>query len=637
MARSTAKRYFGSRFAKTGGQGEFVLSGLAKGEFDLAWNPRKPGEDEDTYSWAPHEAMVLERIEVTWDQHIDGVHLRAADATEAPSGAEAGWTLTGRIRDARGNVVENASVRAWEIGTSGDRPAAKSESDGGFRLSGLRVGPLTMIRVEHPWYSAYMQSLPEPLERPLDIILEDRGTVSGQVRYADTGMPVTSFYIRMQKGNDQPTLVENDEGRFRLEGADAGKNEVLVSAEGYKDTSTPVTVLPGREVTGVDARVERGLAVEGTVVDERGAPVEGAFLFAKRVPTAATERETQTLAKTDANGKFRIETLDKDFGSVAAWHAESGMGAAFYDAAASDIEIVLGNNMGTVSGRVLVDGKAAVSAQVSLMGTELLSAVAAAFGSPNRRVMEDGTFRFEDVPEGEYNASVSIGQRNVMNPMGGRNLTRAITVESGADTEVVIEFPIEDASVEGRVLVQGEPVSQGFVVLTLESPEGKQTHMAQVGEDGSYLLSPVAAGHATLRTSVVTEAPFASMSQKLEFEIAPGEAVVRNIEFNARGTVHGTVTGVPAERQLPIALIPASFDLGAVTLETILAVSQESVANAMVTGPWQFSFAAVPPGEYTVFAWLSNPSGKVEGLGTAVCVVPEDGASVTVTLHFQMQ
>ncbi len=447
-------------------------------------------------------------------------------------------------------------------------------------------------------------------------------------------MPVTRFSVRMQKGDNQPVLVENDEGRFRVEGADAGENEVLVSAEGYKETGTPVTVLPGREVAGVEARLERGLAVEGTVVGEDGTPVEGALVFSKRVPADAASRETQALAKTDANGRFRLQSLEKDRGSIAAWHAESGVGAAFYDAATPTIEIVLRNNMGTVAGRVLAEGQVPSDAQVSLMPVKMLSAEAAAFGSPNRRIKEDGVFRFNDVPEGEYNVSVTIGKPNVVSPMG-RNLTQRIAVESGVETEVLLDLPPEESSVEGRVLVHGEPISQGFVLLTLESPEGKQTHMAQVAEDGSYVIAPLAAGHATLRTSVVTQAPFSSVSQTLEFEITPGEAVYRDINFDARGTVRGTVSGVPADRQLPIALLKGIVDLGEVTLETVLAVSQDSIAGTMVRGPGAFAFSAVPPGEYTVFAWLSNSSGRVELYGSAFCTVPEDETPVSVTLRMQ--
>ncbi|GMV92184.1 MAG: hypothetical protein AMXMBFR82_19620 [Candidatus Hydrogenedentota bacterium] len=634
MARSNAKQYFGSRFAKTGAQGDFVLSGMAEGEYDLAWNPRNPGEDEHMYGWTPHEALVLKRIEVTWDQHLRGVQLRAS-APDSQLGAETGWTLAGRVRDTRGNAVEGAVVRAWEMGHSGTAPQTKSDSDGRFELGDVNAGPLTMLRVEHPDFSTYMESLPEPVERSMDIVLEDRGTVSGQVRYADTGMPVTAFSVRMQKGNNQPVFVENEEGRFRIEGADAGENEVLISAEGYKETGTPVTVLPGREVAGIDARLERGLAVEGSVVDERGAPVEGAFLFAKRVPKIAAERETQLLAKTDVDGQFRVESLKDDYGVLSAWHADFGMGAARYDTSASGVEIVLRNNLGTVSGQVLLDGLPAVGAEVNLMATSLLSPEAAAFGTPNQFIKEDGSFRFEDVPEGEYNVSATMGHRNAIMPMGEKNLSRAILVQPGAETEVLLEFPVADASVAGRVLFQGKPVPQGFVVLTVESPEGKQTHMAQLDPDGAYVIAPIAAGHATLRSSAATATPFAGIARKLEFEIAPGDALIRNVEFNGQGTIGGTLSGAPAERQIPLMLVPASVDLSEPTLETVVVVSQEAVANAMTTGSGPFEFTAIPPGDYAVLAWLSHPSGKFDGYATAFCTVPEDGTPQTVTLHFQ--
>ena len=636
MARSTASNYMGSRFGKTDDNGDFVLPAVAEGEYDLAWNPRKLEVDEQTYGWAPYEAQVLKHIEVTWDQHFEGLHLRADDSAEYTPNPENGWNLAGRIRDVRGKAIEGASVYANEIAMNEDRLTTKSESDGRYQLAGLHEGHYYLFRVSHPDYSTYMNSLTEPVAGEMDIVLEDRGIVSGQVRYGDSGMPVTSFYISMLKGNNEPVLMESEEGRFRVEGADAGDNAVVVSAEGYRETHTPVTVLSGREVAGVEARLERGLVVEGIVVDEKGVPMEGAHIFTGRVPSFLPERDTQAATITDADGRFRVENLAKDSGTISAWHPEFGMGAAFYDAVASEIEIVLRNNMGTVSGSVLAEGQVPSGAQISLMPVRILSAEAAAFGSPNRRIKEDGAFRFDDVPEGEYNVSVTIGKPNVISPMG-RNLTQRITVESGAETEVLLDLPPEESSVEGRILVQGEPISQGFVLLTLESSAGKQTHTAQVAEDGSYVISPIAAGHATLRSTVVIQAPFSSVSQTLEFEITPGEAVYRDINFDARGTVRGTVRGVPADRQLPITLLKGTVDLGEVTLETVLAVSQDSIAGTMVQGPGAFEFPAVPPGEYTVFAWLSNSSGRVEGFGTAPCSVPAEGTPVTVALRFQSQ
>ncbi|MCC6699221.1 MAG: sigma-70 family RNA polymerase sigma factor [Candidatus Hydrogenedentes bacterium] len=638
MARSGAHDSFGSRFARTGEDGMFTLSGLAEEEYDLAWNPRKPGEDEQMYGWAPHEALVLQRIKVTWGQQVDGIELRASEQTASAPGTEGGWTLKGRVLDSRGKPVEGASLRANDTATHIDSATAQSAADGSYQLGGLYTEHIYLLLVSHADYSRHMDTLKEPATGPLDIILEDRGTVSGQVRYADTGMPVTSFTVHVQGRTDGPVQVNNEEGRFRVEGVDVGEHKVTISAEGYKEARTPVTIIPGRETTGVDVRLERGAVVEGTVVDETGAPVEGAFLFAGRTPSTADQRETQAIAKSDAAGQFRLEDTGKSFRVVSAWHAEAGTGAAFYDETAPSIQIILRNNMGSVYGQVLVDGQPAIGAEVGLMAVSLLSAEAAAYGTPRRKIKEDGTFRFDNVPAGEYNVSATIGAGDEnRNNFLGRNLARAIAVEAGSETEVILEFPAEDASLEGHVLYQGAPVSQGSVMLTLESPGGKQTHIAQVSVDGSYVFASVAAGHATLRSSVVIEAPFVSVTQKLEFDIASGEALVRNIEFNGRGIVRGTISGVPADRQLPIALIPGSVDTSEVTLETILALSLESVANSMVRGPDQYEFSAVSPGNYTVFTWLTGPSGKVEGFGASPCTVTEDGTPVTVNLVLRMQ
>lgn len=637
MARSTAKRYFGSRMSKTNAEGRFVLSGLAEGPYDLAWNPRKPGEDELHYGWTPAEALVLKRVAVTWDQHMVGVRLQA---TQASGSAEpsTGWIVAGHVRDTRGNALEGATVVAQDLLDNSGGVTTKTGPDGRYELAGLLEEHYYLFRVSHVDFSEHMESLREPLGRPLDVMLEDPGIVSGQVRYADTGMPVKSFYLHALKGNRQPVLVENEEGRFRLEDADAGENAVVVSTAGYKETQTPVTVLPGREVTGVDAKVERGLAIGGIVVTENGAPADGARLYMNRVPSTATERDTRVAATSGSDGRFRIENLERDSGTVGAWHADLGQGAAFYDPQSDSVEIVLRNNLGSVAGQVIADGKVPLDAQVSIAPVSIFASPdAAAFGAPNRKVKEGGTFEFNDVPEGEYTVTVSIGAGAAPNPLG-RNLARKVLVEAGVRVEVLLDLPPADASIEGRVLYLGKPVPEGFVFVTMEFAEGTQSLMAQIGADGSYIATPLPAGHATLRTMVVTHPDsFSSASRRVDCEVGSGETIQRDIVFDATGSVRGTVTGIATDQQVPISLVPADTDLSAVTLETILGLTQQAVAGGMVRGPGQFVLSAVPPGDYMAVGWFTSRTGRIDGFGAAACSVPGDGTPAQVVLQIRPQ
>jgi protocatechuate 3,4-dioxygenase beta subunit len=90
------------------------------------------------------------------------------------------------------------------------------------------------------------------------------------------------------------------EGRFSLEGLEAGAHEVW--AEGTPGTGLVEDVAAGRE--GVEVRLGDGPRVMGTVRDEEGAPVAGALV------TALHQRHSRYFeGVTGADGRFRLGPL----------------------------------------------------------------------------------------------------------------------------------------------------------------------------------------------------------------------------------------------------------------------------------------------------------------------------------------
>jgi hypothetical protein len=107
--------------------------------------------------------------------------------------------------------------------------------------------------------------------------------------------------------------AESDaEGRFVIEGVDAGTYRVSALAEGYASAEVyPVAVAEDAAAPDVDIRLERGRTLRGRVVDARGNGVAAALVVAAPAGTTAAAGAP---ASTDINGAFAI-----DVGAAGSW------------------------------------------------------------------------------------------------------------------------------------------------------------------------------------------------------------------------------------------------------------------------------------------------------------------------------
>jgi uncharacterized GH25 family protein len=126
-----------------------------------------------------------------------------------------------------------------------------------------------------------------------DIIL--RGTV----KMAGQPAPGSTVMFSSQSGDGQWTLPTSSDGTYEVSGLSPGRYSVSVWQMGKGGAYSMQTDLTSSTTLDIDATFVR---IEGRVVDERGAGIEGASVSA----TPASSQHSNVEAKTDISGAFAL-------------------------------------------------------------------------------------------------------------------------------------------------------------------------------------------------------------------------------------------------------------------------------------------------------------------------------------------
>jgi protocatechuate 3,4-dioxygenase beta subunit len=342
----------------------------------------------------------------------------------ASSGASA--VVRGTVTDASGAPVPGAEV--WVAPPGRETLLSKSDARGAFTVAGVPTGDV-LVTVRAPRFDTWngrLASRAGAYER-MDVTLGAAVIVTGRV-VDQKGAPVEGLRVRTVLNElldpysfvplmADPTMATRTDadGRYTLDRLKPGRRYVLR----YQH---PRYVLEERvHPTGaagateeVDVKVGEGARIAGTVVDEAGKPVAGAFVSGPPDfiwPSGDVEPETAAasvttggvaVVRTDARGGFA-------FGSVPAGHTtltvrlrgsftESVVVQLAEGEARTDVQVKLTRGQGTVSGRVLdPDGRPLAEAWV-----RLASGVDEAHANTDAR----GEFHLSSIP---FRGEVALG------------------------------------------------------------------------------------------------------------------------------------------------------------------------------------------------------------------------------------
>lgn len=152
-------------------------------------------------------------------------------------------------------------------------------------------------------------------------------TVSGQVVQEPGGMPIRKVLVSVPK-NEGSTTFSSDrdpqnryttltdaEGRFRLEGVQAGEYRLSLERNGFVTptrrsriySSTLISLTAGQDLTGILLRMQPVGVVQGKIVDEEGDPMPGVSVIAM----SPTTRNGFANATTNDLGEYRLAGLPR--------------------------------------------------------------------------------------------------------------------------------------------------------------------------------------------------------------------------------------------------------------------------------------------------------------------------------------
>jgi uncharacterized GH25 family protein len=580
---------FGMPIADAGNAGEFKVNGLAKGEYRFQAHRELNSIPSD-----PDAQLVT----LSEGETITGLRLTIME--------EKGLTIRGRVTDEKGNPVKNANISAYGNDSHG---YTNANEDGTYTISGLKAISHTMS-VESTGYSTQQREDVDAGAMGIDFILQGTGSVEGQVVDASSGKPIPDFEIQFIRitPNQPPgpsefggngTQIQDPEGRFHLDNVEAGAASIYVRAHGYAPQMQSVEgVQPNDTLTGVMFRMEAGGSVAGRVTNNHGEPMAGAQIYDGPLPQDY-ERGKTPGAISGADGTYTLDGLATGTVSVSAklqGYAPTISQVVTSPGQSTPLDIVLGAGAGIIA-RVREGNAPAANAFISVNPQT-------GGNSASGNTKDDGTIEFKGLAAGQYNLYSSLNRNNSPGA-ANRAQNRQITLEEGQAVEIEFVFLSGNATLEGKIILEGQAPAQAWANLEIDVSADGETHESahvQVDATGTFVMDGMPSGHG--RLNIGAQLPGnQNISRMVNIDLAPNRTTQITIDLRGGGTIAGAVTGMrPAEVGSAALLrgvveIPATIDM---SFYESIARSGVIVSGAQLDAAGTFTIQGVEPGEYTV-------------------------------------
>ena len=335
-----------------------------------------------------------------------------------------GRRARGRVVGRDGRPVRDARVLAGaELSGRGDRLSARTDAEGRFELTDLRVDLRHALLVHAEGHATGVFDFPEAERESLEIDLgeiwlERPGTIAGRIRDTE-GRPIEDGWISLKgdpkrRGSLRPSregnegypdlgglgfgdvMARTDEGgRYSFTGLPAGTYRLTGSRSGCGRLAHHAVDLPeGGRLLGADLVLDPGLSIDGVVVDKGGTPLAGASVQADREdnrgPSAhvfSSSRGTFTLTGLDP-GNYLVRAfvpIQPILGSNGRPRHFSWTSTAGVAAGSTDLPLVLPESEAIAGAVVGPDGKPVPFANVLFLSEGGAS-------TPSQRADREGRF-----------------------------------------------------------------------------------------------------------------------------------------------------------------------------------------------------------------------------------------------------
>ena len=437
---------------------------------------------------------------------------------------ERGAEVSGRVLFADGTPVADARV-ITSVGIGGG--SAVTDASGAFTLKQLprKAQSLTAVMTDE----MPLRSKPVPVTPParnVTITFPRPSRVEGRVIDRETSQPLTTFNVAVLQrgmGGLRGVDVNSSDGAFVLKRVLPGAVDLRVTAPGYvAGTLSDLSVEEGKDLTGVEVKLDRGVRVAGHVT-AGGSAAAGA-----QVRAGTRARRMPASTETDANGDYVLDGVapgEQVFDFVKQGFVTKHKTVEVE--AGKDLRVDADLDRGReIRGRVIDRNGQPVrmaGASARLPGTGFVPAVT---------TDDDGQFTISGLEDGRYTVTAQksgwVGASiDDVDPASARPLT--LTLDRGG-------------TITGRVTgLAPEELAQVRVSAAARNTSSSQ----QTDAAGNFTLSGIPDGSVTIN-AYKQGMPMRQAPPKT-VEVVNGSAPPVEIDFNAGVAIHGRVTrnGLP--------------------------------------------------------------------------------------------
>ena len=428
---------------------------------------------------AARSGEVVEReVRLPYGSVIEG-SVRAA-GTDSRS-----FEATGKLQGPDGAPIAGAWVGAYaeREGMQGERDwvEARSDHDGSFTLAALRPDLPHALLVRSPGSATTIACLPDPgTGAQVDlgrVRIEAGGGIEGRVR-RDDGSPAAGAIVvarRMdgpasagiaesspttvvvqisRQGESEPApvaedrtvpaclletfAIAGDDGRFALRDLARGRYRVQARIGWLRSQRREIDLAAGAKEIDLSFEIARGLSIDGSIVDDEGRPLPGAWALLIR---DGEHLETRSEVA-DEEGRFRMEGLqDGRFRIDAGYQSSSASGDREHPYASTKVLDVVPPRSGVVirlPRTIRVEGRV-----VDAAGKPLAHAIVNVRDQEGRSLQAisdaGGRFRVEVVPAAVLDLEGSCPEPGA-DAQGSRRLEGKLTGVAAVSGEIVLRL-----------------------------------------------------------------------------------------------------------------------------------------------------------------------------------------------------
>ncbi len=525
--------------------------------------------------------------------------------------------VVGTLRKADGSALVNPVVIARSITNPWEGRQTEPDASGSFRLEDLPVGPVQVVAKDGPTYTSGTAQITAPgAEAAIELVLHDfaqpLAQVEGSVIDGETAQPIPDLDVYVipagYQGATHAARTDSN-GLFSMEDVPPGiarfkawsptlgryVGEVVVDLLGDAMNTAELVVRASATgtITGKVTLLSGGVET----------PVAGAYVVA---------RQQGLFALADEGGLYDLSNLPLGQIDLEVWDPVTAASTTKTVDLTADgqvlvLDFVLREDQGLGSVTVNVangSGSPEFGAEVAL----------AHFGSGyGGRTGGDGSIRIEDVPPGEHDVLVRLGQRLA------RGKVKVLYPGHSAATNLILgglvsaTIRVEADTVGGGEVAPITPISYRVPGVTSTGRIGQVPDEGwtecELDPEGVCLVEDLPTNVGSL-VAVASSGFYGPVSASMFIDGVDGRELV--INFQAPGIVGGTVVRPGPEG--PIAVAEATVELWITGTGGNLIALHKQPSQQDGT----FNFGLVPRGAYSIrvyhpghgIAWLNGNMGS---------------------------